>query len=587
MPIRILAPQEAARIAAGEVIERPASVVKELIENALDAGARAITVETREGGIALIRVADDGCGIEPDELRLAFERHATSKVQAEDDLWRIATLGFRGEALPSIAAAGEVELVSRSAGSPSARASCCATARSTRRAARRAPPGTSFTVRRLFSAQPARLKFLRSPGAEATQMSTAVTHYALAYPEVRFTLRVDGAHDAADARQRRPARCRGRRLRRRRRGRRASPSMRRPQNEGEPGVAASSSSRACTARRATTSRSSSTAAGCATARSRSPSTRRTRACCRVGRFPIAMIDIRCRRTRSTSTCTRRRPRCACATSARCSPRCSAPCGGRCRSTRRCRSTSPALWSAQRGQRRRRRSAPPLILRTPRRAAARCPTHSQPWRARSDAPPVPAPMSERLPLLRAGRPGGQHVRHRRGAGGHVPDRPARRARARALRALPRAARAGAPELQPLLEPLPLELTAPHIARCSRSTATSSSALGFDVEPSATRRTSSARCRRRSPAAMSRARIVELLDRCSATTARRSRSHRVAASLACHAAVRAGMTMTDDEQRELLRLLEASESPAHLPPRPPDDGPPDVRRHRPRIPAKMIW
>ncbi len=113
MPIRVLTPQEAARIAAGEVIERPASVVKELIENALDAHARNITIETRQGGIALLRITDDGEGIPPDELGLAFERHATSKLQSEEELWRIATLGFRGEALPSIAAAADVELASR------------------------------------------------------------------------------------------------------------------------------------------------------------------------------------------------------------------------------------------------------------------------------------------------------------------------------------------------------------------------------------------------------------------------------------------------------------------------------------------
>ena len=110
MPIRILAPHEAAKIAAGEVIERPASVVKELIENSLDAGATQVSVELREGGLALIRVADDGCGIDPGELRIAFERHATSKVRAEEDLWRVVTLGFRGEALALLSPASTEEV---------------------------------------------------------------------------------------------------------------------------------------------------------------------------------------------------------------------------------------------------------------------------------------------------------------------------------------------------------------------------------------------------------------------------------------------------------------------------------------------
>ncbi len=192
MAIRILAPHEAAKIAAGEVIERPASVIKELIENALDAGATQVAVEVREGGLALIRVADDGCGIEPGELRIAFERHATSKVAAEDDLWRIATLGFRGEALPSIAAAGEVELLTRVAGNDVGARLRLRDGQIVDEGSGAASPGTVFTVRRLFSSQPARLKFLRSPGSETTHAAAVVTHYAMAYPEVRFQLVADG-----------------------------------------------------------------------------------------------------------------------------------------------------------------------------------------------------------------------------------------------------------------------------------------------------------------------------------------------------------------------------------------------------------
>ena len=192
MPIRVLAPHEAARIAAGEVIERPASVVKELIENALDAGARRISIEVRQGGTSLVRVSDDGGGIPAHEMRLAFERHATSKLPGEADLYHIASLGFRGEALPSIAAAAEVELVSRSPEATAGARIRLVGGRVVEEGAQGAPPGTTVTVRHLFRRQPARLKFLRSPAAEGGQVASLVSQYALAYPEVRFTLRADG-----------------------------------------------------------------------------------------------------------------------------------------------------------------------------------------------------------------------------------------------------------------------------------------------------------------------------------------------------------------------------------------------------------
>ena len=192
MPIRILSPDVAARIAAGEVIERPASVVKELVENALDAGASRITVEVTGGGVESIRVTDDGCGIEAAELATAFERHATSKLIDDEDLLRILTLGFRGEALPSIAAVADVEVVSRTATSDVAAALTIGPERPGEIASKGAPAGTTVTVRGLFERQPARRAFLRSPASEGGAIARAVSHYALAYPEVRFQLIADG-----------------------------------------------------------------------------------------------------------------------------------------------------------------------------------------------------------------------------------------------------------------------------------------------------------------------------------------------------------------------------------------------------------
>ncbi|MCC6387818.1 MAG: DNA mismatch repair endonuclease MutL [Dehalococcoidia bacterium] len=190
--IRVLAPEVAARIAAGEVIERPVSVVRELLDNAIDAGARRIAIEVEDGGIGLIRVTDDGRGIVPDQVEIAFERHATSKIGSLGDLGSVRTLGFRGEALPSIAAAADVELVTRAASEPVGVAVTLVDARVARRAAKPAPVGTSFAVRELFARLPARRKFLGSGPAETRQVIVLVSHYALAYPGIAFALVANG-----------------------------------------------------------------------------------------------------------------------------------------------------------------------------------------------------------------------------------------------------------------------------------------------------------------------------------------------------------------------------------------------------------
>lgn len=191
MTIRILDPKTIARIAAGEVVERPASVVKELVENSLDAGATQITVEAQGGGVALLRVTDNGKGIASSEVEIAFQRHATSKLQKLEDLEAIATLGFRGEALPSIAAVAEVELTTAVAGQAGdyLHLQDGAVVRHTPQAR---PPGTTITVKNLFRQVPARLKFLKAAATENSHIAGVVTQYALAYPEVKFTLQSKG-----------------------------------------------------------------------------------------------------------------------------------------------------------------------------------------------------------------------------------------------------------------------------------------------------------------------------------------------------------------------------------------------------------
>ncbi len=192
MAIRILSPEVSAKIAAGEVIERPAAVAKELIENALDAGATRITVEAAGGGVRLLRVSDDGCGIPPEELETAFERHATSKLACLEDLERVSTLGFRGEALPSIAAVADVTLVTRPPDHTAGAYIHFLHGRLAGRGGRGCPPGTTVTVRDLFQSLPARLKFLKSSATEERQLAHLVSNLALARPAVAFTLVIEG-----------------------------------------------------------------------------------------------------------------------------------------------------------------------------------------------------------------------------------------------------------------------------------------------------------------------------------------------------------------------------------------------------------
>ena len=186
--IRILDPQVAAKIAAGEVIIRPAAAVKELVENALDAGASTITVVVEEGGRRLIRVVDDGVGMTPEEVPLSLRRHATSKLAAEADLLGITTLGFRGEALASIAAVSRLTLTSCPPGAQGGFRVVAEAGEILAASPWAAPPGTQVEVAELFFNTPARQKFLKSVDAEQAQILSSLRHLALGYPQVHFTL---------------------------------------------------------------------------------------------------------------------------------------------------------------------------------------------------------------------------------------------------------------------------------------------------------------------------------------------------------------------------------------------------------------
>jgi DNA mismatch repair protein MutL len=192
--IHVLPEHVANKIAAGEVVERPASVAKELLENALDAGATRIKINVEAGGKKLIQITDNGCGMVRDDAMLAFERHATSKIKDAEDLLSVATLGFRGEALPSIASVSRLHLETRDAGAASGTILEINGGKMARVEEAGLPEGTSITVRDLFFNTPARKKFLKAESTELSHIASLVTHYALAHPEKHFEL-----HSAANA----------------------------------------------------------------------------------------------------------------------------------------------------------------------------------------------------------------------------------------------------------------------------------------------------------------------------------------------------------------------------------------------------
>jgi DNA mismatch repair protein MutL len=180
------------KIAAGEVVERPSSVVKELVENSIDAEARRISVSIEDGGLRSISVVDDGVGMDREDALLALERHATSKIRDSDDIFRVATLGFRGEALPSIAAVSRLTMITREAGSTGGTRITVEAGKQPVAADHPAAPGTSVIVKDLFYNTPARRKYLKTPGTETRRVIEVLTAEALGHPEIAFTLESDG-----------------------------------------------------------------------------------------------------------------------------------------------------------------------------------------------------------------------------------------------------------------------------------------------------------------------------------------------------------------------------------------------------------
>lgn len=191
MPIKVLDSNTIDQIAAGEVVERPASIVKELVENSIDAGANAVTVEIKNGGIDFIRVTDNGCGIKAAELRTAFLRHATSKIASADDLSMVMSLGFRGEALSSIAAVSQLEVITKTEDAVTGVRMCLEGAEESSYEEIGAPTGTTMLIRNIFFNTPVRKKFLKSPISEASYITDLMEHLALSHPDISIQLKIN------------------------------------------------------------------------------------------------------------------------------------------------------------------------------------------------------------------------------------------------------------------------------------------------------------------------------------------------------------------------------------------------------------
>ena len=560
MPIQRLAPDLVAKIAAGEVIERPASVVKELVENALDAGATQVAVEATQGGLGIIRVRDNGCGIPGEELSLAFERHATSKLLSESDLARVASLGFRGEALPSIAAVADVEVVSRPAGAPAGAYLKLQNGAVVASGPRGAPLGTTVTARGLFRRQPARLKFLRSPASEAGQIAAVVSHYALAYAEVAFTLRLDGRLSlqtpGSGDRREAVAAVYGVPV--------ASAMLPLPTSEGDeyanvsglvspPGLTRANRTYISLFinRRWVRSRTLTFAVEEA-----------YRGLLMAGRFPIAVLEItlppeevdvnvhptkaevRLRREREVFAILQRRVRRALIDQA------PAP------------QARVVAWTAP-------TAAPvaaprPMPAVTPtqdRHLASSRPTDRRAAPAGASKPQDVTPLLSRLPLLRAvGQVGATYVVAEGPEGMYLIDQHAAHERILYERLLSKPA--GQAEVQGFLQPVPVDL-APHQEQALHAAAEALAEQGFSLEPFGGR----TYLLRAAPVLLAgqdagRA-LVELLDILAREDGPTGPRERVAASLACHAAIRAGQTLGQEEMRELVKQLEETQMPGTCP------------------------